>query len=274
MGRALWLADALRAHGLVVQEVPGWETRGSSSFAPRGVVCHHTASHAGSDHPALGIVTNGRPDLAGPLCNVLLARNGDCYVVASGRANHAGTGGWRGLTGNSSVLGIEAENNGVGEPWPAQQVTAYIRLCAAMCDAGGFDASTVCYHREWAPTRKPDPAGPGFPTDGNQWRAKVALELAAPAPLTDDQKLFILLAAKKKAEKEPVLGKGMARRPHRRSVARLQQLLGLTRTGVYGTATRAKVKGVQTFFGLPVTGIVDTDTWMWIIYAALVKGRG
>lgn len=91
--------------------------------------------------------------------------------------------------------------------------------------------------------------------------------------LTDEQKLFVLLSAKAHAEKLPVLGKGHRRRPHRRSVAKLQQLLGLTRTGVYGTATRAKVKGVQAFFGLPVTGIVDRDTWMWIIYAALTKGR-
>lgn len=273
MGRALWLPDALRSHGLVVHETPGWETRGSSLFNPRGVVCHHTASHAGSDHPALGIVTNGRPDLAGPLCNVLLARNGDCWVVAAGRANHAGAGGFRGLTGNSSVLGIEAENNGIGESWPAHQIDAYLRLCAAMCAGGGFNAATVCYHREWAPSRKIDPAGPGIPQDGNEWRARVALTLASPAPLTDDQKLFILLAAKAKAEREPVLGQGMRRRPHRRAVARLQQLLGLARTGVYGTATRAKVKGVQTFFGLPVTGICDRDTWMWVIYAALTKGR-
>lgn len=95
----------------------------------------------------------------------------------------------------------------------------------------------------------------------------------SPQPLTDDQKLFVLLSAKAHAEKLPELGRGHARRPHRRSVAKLQQLLGMTRTGVYGTATRAKVKAVQTFFGLPVTGIVDRDTWMWIIYAALVKGR-
>ena len=88
--------------------------------------------------PALGTVINGRPDLNGPLCNVLLARNGDCYIIAAGTANHAGTGGWRGLSGNSSVLGIEAENNGVGEPWPAHQIDAYVRLCAAMCDGGGF----------------------------------------------------------------------------------------------------------------------------------------
>lgn len=274
MSYATWLPDRLRAHGLVVHEVPGWQTRGSSSFAPRGIVCHHTASHAGSDHPALGIVTNGRPDLAGPLCNVLLARNGDCWVVAAGRANHAGEGGFRGLTGNSSVLGIEAENNGIGEPWPAHQIDAYLRLCAALCEGGGFTASTVCYHREWAPTRKIDPAGPGIPADGNEWRARVALALASPAPLTDTQKLFVFLAAKEKASKLPELGgKGMRRHPHPRAVVKLQQLLGLTRTGVYGTATRAKVKGFQTFFGLPVTGICDRDTWAWIIYAALVKGR-
>lgn len=95
----------------------------------------------------------------------------------------------------------------------------------------------------------------------------------SPQTLTDDQKLFVLLAAKAHAEKLPELGRGHRRRPRRRSVAKLQQLLGMTRTGVYGTATRAKVKGVQTFFGLPVTGIVDRDTWMWIIYAALTRGR-
>jgi hypothetical protein len=96
---------------------------------------------------------------------------------------------------------------------------------------------------------------------------------AGPPPLTDDQKALVFIAAQKKAAKLPVLGQGHRRHPHRRAVARLQQLLGMTRTGVYGTATRAKVKGVQTFLGLPVTGIVDQDTWAWIIYAALVKGR-
>ncbi len=173
MPRALWLPDTLRAHGLTVHETPGWQNRGSSTLNPSGVVCHHTASAAGSDHPALGTVINGRPDLNGPLCNVLLARNGDCYIIAAGTANHAGTGGWRGLSGNSSVLGIEAENNGVGEPWPAHQIDAYVRLCAAMCDGGGFTPDTVCYHREWAPTRKPDPAGPGIPS-GDEWRRRVA----------------------------------------------------------------------------------------------------
>ena len=190
MGRALWLADTLRAAGLVVHEVDGWQTRGSSTFYPRGVVCHHTASHAGSDHPALGTVINGRPDLNGPLCNVLLARNGDCYIIAAGTANHAGTGGWRGLSGNSSVLGIEAENNGVGEPWPAHQIDAYVRLCAAMCDGGGFTPDTVCYHREWAPTRKPDPAGPGIPS-GDEWRRRVAEALTQGDAMTADDRAYV-----------------------------------------------------------------------------------
>ena len=96
---------------------------------------------------------------------------------------------------------------------------------------------------------------------------------AAAPPLTDDQKALVFLSAREKAKALPELGQGHRRRPHRRSVAKLQQLLGMTRTGVYGTATRAKVKGVQTFFGLPVTGVVDQETWAWIIYAALVKGR-
>ena len=190
MPRALWLPDTLRAHGLTVHETPGWQNRGSSTLNPSGVVCHHTASAAGSDHPALGIVINGRPDLAGPLCNVLLARNGDCYIIAAGTANHAGTGGWRGLSGNSSVLGIEAENNGVGEPWPAHQIDAYVRLCAAMCDGGGFTPDTVCYHREWAPTRKPDPAGPGIPS-GDEWRRRVAEALTQGDAMTADDRAYV-----------------------------------------------------------------------------------
>jgi peptidoglycan hydrolase-like protein with peptidoglycan-binding domain len=44
-------------------------------------------------------------------------------------------------------------------------------------------------------------------------------------------------------------------------------------TGVYGPGTRNKVKAVQAFLRLPVTGTVDRTTWTWIIYAALTKGR-
>jgi len=122
--RALWLADALRAEGVTVVEEPGWRDRGNPTFSPKGVICHHTAGPARGDAPSLGTCINGRPGLPGPLCQIVLARSGTAHVIASGRANHAGAGGWRGLTGNTSVFGIEAENTGLGEPWPVPMTTA------------------------------------------------------------------------------------------------------------------------------------------------------
>lgn len=159
MSRATWIASQLREAGLRTVEHPGWQTRGSSSFDPRGVVCHHTASRSRTNAPSLDIIVNGRSDLPGPLAQVVLARDGTCIVVASGRANHAGRGGFRGLSGNSSVLGIEAENDGVGEPWTAEQLDAYPRLAAALLAGIHRDAEALCGHREWAPGRKIDPHG-------------------------------------------------------------------------------------------------------------------
>ncbi len=160
MARAFWLADRCRLFGLQVVEVDGWQTRGKEPFNPQGVVCHHTAGPATGDMPTLRILVNGRSDLPGPLCNVGLARSGAVYVIASGRANHAGSGGWKALTGNSSVFGIEAENTGT-EPWPEAQANAYHRLAAALISGQGVgsDAALVCSHKEWAPTRKVDPHG-------------------------------------------------------------------------------------------------------------------
>src|SRR5215210_4075705 len=111
MPRATWIPDQLRRFGLDVVEHPGWERRGTATFDPKGVVCHHTASKAGRDAPSLGLCVDGRPDVPGPLCNILLTRAGTAVVVAAGRANHAGQGGFRGLTGTARVLGIEAEND-------------------------------------------------------------------------------------------------------------------------------------------------------------------
>lgn len=95
----------------------------------------------------------------------------------------------------------------------------------------------------------------------------------APAPLTDEQKALLFLSAKAHAKGLPVLGKGMARHPHRNAVRKLQQLLGMTRTGIYGSGTRSKVKKFQAYLGLPATGVVNEETWAWLIYSALAKGR-
>lgn len=156
MGYQTQLANALRERGVRVEEYSGWTTRGSSSFTPRGGVCHWTAGPCqATGRPSLSVVVNGRSDLAGPLANVYLDRQGVAVVVAAGRANHAGDGGWRGLSGNSSVFGVEAECCNAGD-WTAAQRDAYPAVMAALCDAGGFDEGYVCGHNEWAPSRKID----------------------------------------------------------------------------------------------------------------------
>jgi hypothetical protein len=146
----------LARFGLKVELVPGWETRGSSSFAPACVVDHWTAGPRGtSSRPSLNVVINGRPGLDGPLCNVYLARDGTCVVVAAGRANHAGAGGFRGLVGNSAAYGIEAECGGDGD-WTPAMLLAYPRLNAALLSGLDRDASWVAGHNNWAPDRKID----------------------------------------------------------------------------------------------------------------------
>lgn len=154
----------LQAAGLHVIEVDGWRTRGSSTFAPRGSVNHHTAGPAVGNHPSLGTLINGRGKpgdtnyLPGPLCNVSLARNLDVYLIAAGKANHAGEGSWRGLVGNSSVWGLEVEHTGrlATEPYPdAEKWDAMYRIHWAFAMASKFDASMVCQHFEWT-TRKID----------------------------------------------------------------------------------------------------------------------
>lgn len=168
------LPRALAARGLTVETVPGWETRGSSVFSPGGAVCHWTAGPANSKtRPSLGVVTNGRPGLAGPLCNVYLDRNGIAVVVAAGRANHAGVGNWRGLSGNASVFGTEAESAGPTD-WTAAQRVAYPKVNAAFCDIGGFGPEMVCGHSEWAGPRKVDINGYTM----SEMRAAVAAILA------------------------------------------------------------------------------------------------
>lgn len=182
MAAQLGLPDALRRRGLVVEVVPGWETRSAGSFAPKGALCHWTAGPANSTtRPSLNICVNGREGLPGPLCNVYLARDGVAVVVAAGRANHAGVGSWRGLTGNSAVFGTEAEAAGPND-FTAAQRAAYPKVNAAYCDLGGFGPEMVCGHSEWAGARKTDING--YTMD--QMRAQVAALLAGQTLAPED----------------------------------------------------------------------------------------
>jgi hypothetical protein len=159
-----WLADAARSTGYRVVEVGGWRTRGHGAMRlVEGVVGHHTATpdSAAGDYPSLGIVTNGRADLAGPLCNLGLGRDGTIYVVAAGCAWHAGASAWAGFTDlNDEFLGIEAESAGTGG-WTAAQLDAYPKLVGALLKYMGRGTDRYAGHKDVCVPhgRKPDPVG-------------------------------------------------------------------------------------------------------------------
>lgn len=178
------MADPLLA-GVEIRYTPGWESRGRPyAFNPQGFVAHHTASNARApgDYPSLGIVRDGRSDLPGPLAQFGLARSGAIVVIAAGYANHAGSGGWRGLKGNGSVWGCEAENDGVGEPWRSAQIRNFPRLAAALARHTPFAPEMCCMHREWTPA-KIDPTG----IDGPAFRRYVTALLVGDDFLSTDE---------------------------------------------------------------------------------------
>lgn len=175
----VWLAYVLQLHGCNVVELSGWRTRGRpGAFGPiKGCLCHHTAGPLTGNAPSLGTVVNGRPDLPGPLAHLHLARDGTFTVIAAGRCNHAGIGRWEGITsGNTSFIGIEAENAGVSaDPWPDVQIEAYARGCAAILNHIGAPVIMCAGHKEYAlpPGRKIDPS-----FDMPSFRQKVAAYMA------------------------------------------------------------------------------------------------
>ena len=193
--RALWIADALRNAGLPVVEVAGWQSRGSSLFAPSMVFMHHDASPAtASESGMVNLVTNGRKGLPGPIGNVYIGRSGAVYVIASGRSNHAGSGNV--LLANQRSIGIEVGNNGVGEPWTAALTDTYRRVVLALCGKLGVGVDRVYTHAAHT-SRKIDPAGPTsvrglgpgtWSLDGVRvWLSQtIPVTPPAPIPLEDD----------------------------------------------------------------------------------------
>lgn len=244
-----WLADVLRAEGLKVVEQPGWKEAGRGDMGTvRGILCHHTAGPLKGNAPSLKLIETGRKDLAGPLSQLVLGRDGTWYVVAAGRCNHAGAGAWQGVTaGNSSFIGIEAENAGTpADPWPAEQLVSYARGCAAILDHIGADAVMVAGHKEYALPRgrKIDPS-----FDMIEFREDVeALMARQPAP------------ARTVATVDPK--RAMLRKGDQgESVRILQGKLGIKADGAFGPGTDTAVKAFQAKHGLTADGLVGPATW-------------
>jgi hypothetical protein len=253
-----WLPQVLREAGLKVALVPGWETRGSGDVGTvQGIICHHTAGPRVGNMPSLRIVTNGRPDLPGPLSQLGLGRDGTYYVIAAGRCTHAGRGDWNGIkAGNTNFIGIEAENTGLSNdfPWPQVQLDAYQRGVAAILKRIGKSAEFCCGHREYAlPSgRKSDPT-----FDMESFRSVVTSILDGTAtPPT------LIPAAEPAAQPNGQPGRPTLRRGAKGEfVKQLQRKLKLAADGDFGPGTEAAARTFQREHGMVPDGIIGPKSW-------------
>jgi N-acetyl-anhydromuramyl-L-alanine amidase AmpD len=253
----IWLPDVLKAAGLKVALVTGWEERGRGDVGTiKGVMCHHTAGPKTGNMPSLKIVTDGRSDLPGPLAQLCLGRDGTFFVVAAGRANHAGAGKWQGITtGNSSFIGIEAENAGTINdlPWPEVQMDAYRRGVAAILGHIAEKPIMCAGHKEYAlpAGRKPDPL-----FDMNVFRLGVGaiMEGTAPPPVP-------IPPFEPTPSARPTLRRGSTGTLVEEIQAKLKVNTAAGGKGTFGPKTEAAVRAFQRERGLVPDGIVGPKTW-------------
>jgi peptidoglycan hydrolase-like protein with peptidoglycan-binding domain len=254
----IWLPQALKDGGLRVALVDGWQNRGNGDVGnTAGVICHHTAGPRNGNMPSMGTLLQGRPDLRGPLAQLGLGRDGTYFVIAAGRCNHAGQGSWKGVTtGNSSFIGIEAENTGLSNdsPWPAVQVDAYQRGVAAILKHIGRPADFCAGHKEYAlPVGRKD--DPNF--DMNPFRSAVAAILAGTAPAPT-----LIPAVEPPARPGAPAGRPTLRRPTTSPlVKQVQAKVGVVVDGDFGAKTEAAVRAFQQAHGMVPDGIVGPQTW-------------
>lgn len=254
----IWLPEVLKNAGLKVALVPGWEDRGSRDVNEIfGVICHYTAGGRTGNMPSMNTLLHGRPDLPGPLCQLGLGRDGTYYVIAAGRANHAGAGIWQGLTnGNGNFIGIEAENTGRHDdfPWPAVQMDAYQRGVAAILKHAGKGAEYCAGHKEYALPRgrKSDP---DFDMAGFRQAVAAILNGTAPPP-------SIIPGAEPPQQPGDAPGRPTLRRGANNDfVKQLQRKLGLPDDGVFGADTEAALRQLQRKHDMVPDGIAGPKTW-------------
>lgn len=262
VGDPVWLPEALRPAVAQLVEYPGWRQRGHGDFKDiRGVMVHHTGGPASARS-----IADGRPDLAGPLSQLHISRDGVVTIIAAGVAWHAGAGSYPWLPanmGNWHLIGIECEwpyrggigeRNAADEPWRRAQILAIRNTCAALLQWLRFGVDRLIGHKDYAGRAqgKWDPGNMSMP-----WlRGEVEKDMAGfafpgedgPRPIIVDSGLppVALPPAPAPAVAGVLLHRGMTGP----DVARLQTLLRrwysqLVADGDYGPATEAAVRDFQ-----------------------------
>jgi N-acetyl-anhydromuramyl-L-alanine amidase AmpD len=269
-GDPVWLADVLAAQGVKLVEYPSWRNRGHGEFKDiRGVMVHHT----GSDNATAASIANGRPDLAGPVSQLHIARDGTVTVVAVGVAWHAGVGMYPWLPtnmGNWHMIGIECANSGTSPTaahrthWPDEQYFALVNCCAAVNRRLSQTSARTIGHKEYAGRAqgKWDPGAINMDILRADIQARIGTESGtAPTPrppvpvgVYADVLLF-------RGSQGP-------------QVAELQRQLGVTVDGDFGPQTEAAVRAFQRRTpGLKVDGIVGPATGAAMRLAVLPPSR-
>lgn len=285
------MSEALKKYKIQFTDisVPGYKNQ---SVDPVGFMVHHTAG-GGGEEASRGVVRQGRRDLPGPLAHYYIDREGEIFFVTKGLANHAGLGsptvlnrvrkgenvGSPGVSligGNKHFLGVEIENNGVGEPYPPAVYLAAVGLVAAECLLHGWDPKVcVIGHKEWT-KRKPDPS-----FDMGKFRDDVKnlmplLKVNAEQQQqqgdgsSDDAGLLVAYKFFELAQLyQRLLNVTLRKGSKGVEVVLLQQKLNslsasdtdLTVDGDFGAETEKKVKIFQAFAQLTPDGVVGKKTW-------------
>jgi hypothetical protein len=256
-----WLSEVLTRAGLKVSEVPGWQGRGRAEMGRVfGVICHHTVGAKTGNMPSLNNLIKGDAALAGPKAQLGLARDGTFFVIAAGRANHAGKGQFKDpttgkliLNGNSNFIGIECENTGLETdfPWPDVQMEALRRGVAAILTHLRLGPAFCLGHKEWAQGRKIDPL---FKMIDFRTAVNNIMNGSTPAP--------VLIPPVERPGDPVSPGRPTLRRGMSGALTKeLQAKLGLTADGVFGPKTEAAVRQFQRDKGVVPDGIVGPRTW-------------
>ena len=265
-GNPVWLPSALRDEGVAPIEFAGWRTRGHGEFKDiRGVLVHHT----GSDRATAASIAIGRPDLAGPLSQLHIARDGTVTVVAAGVGWHAGVGMYPWVPanmGNWHLIGIECANSGTSPSaphrrnWPDAQYLALVRCCAAINRRLGQTSARTIGHKEYAGRAqgKWDPGAIDMAELRRDISEQIGADFAAlrtprpPVPVGGYTEILLHLGS---------VGPQVSELQRRLKVAYAAYAGGLVIDGVFGVETELAVREFQRRFGgLKVDGIVGPAT--------------
>lgn len=172
------IEQAFRKWGVPTVRQGDWANRrrdpAHGAWGPvHGIGLHHTGDDS-PDSADVRVLTVGRSDLPGPLCNWGMRDDGTAVLIGGGRANHFGSGSSKTLQqvlgesygdylfpgaddtdGNRYFYGQETMYSG-GHPMTLAAYRSTVRAFAALCDFHGWSAKSCIGHKEWT-RRKVDP---------------------------------------------------------------------------------------------------------------------